>query len=91
MPDVYETAEKLRKVAEVFGSGELADLAHTAEQLERSNDLLIRWQAEAMEVIKEWEKLWDLMGRPGELGESKAASTYAAVDEMKFRMDGLDK
>lgn len=35
------------------------------------------WKESAMQVIGEWEKVWEAAGRPGRLGASKAASVLA--------------
>jgi len=42
------------------------------EPLFDSVEHLIRWKAEAMMVLDEWERVWEAAGRPGALGESKA-------------------
>ena len=35
---------------------------------------LRRWKAEATVVLSEWDQVWEAAGRPGQLGESKAAA-----------------
>jgi hypothetical protein len=38
---------------------------------------LRRWRAEAIEVLNEWEQVWEAAGRPGPLGSSKARAVGA--------------
>ena len=38
-----------------------------------------RWKAEATEVMREWERVWEALGSPGRLGESKAAAALALI------------
>lgn len=40
---------------------------------------LRRWKAEATEVMDGWTKVWDYLGRPGELGQSIHEATLQAV------------
>jgi hypothetical protein len=42
-------------------------------------DRLRRWKAEAMAVLGDWEKVYEALGRPGQLGESKAKASEAEV------------
>jgi hypothetical protein len=37
-------------------------------------DRLRAWKAEALYIIEQWDKVWELAGCPGPLGSSKAAS-----------------
>lgn len=46
-----------------------------ADEIER----LRKWKAEATEVIRSWEDVWVALGRPGELGESKAIAALRTV------------
>ena len=49
---------------------------------EASGDDLARlaaWKSEAIEVIAAWEQVWDALGRPGRLGQSKAAAALAVI------------
>ncbi len=38
---------------------------------------LRRWKAEAMQVARVWEQVWEAAGCPGQLGESKAEAVLA--------------
>lgn len=40
---------------------------------------LRRWKDEALAVLNEWEQVWEALGRPGQLGESKAAAVLQHV------------
>jgi hypothetical protein len=42
-------------------------------------DYLRRWQLEATAVLAEWERVWEAAGRPGQLGQSKAAGLLEAL------------
>ena len=53
-----------------------ADCRDGADEIER----LRAWKAEAIEVIRSWEQVWEALGRPGRLGESKAVAVLHAVE-----------
>ena len=48
---------------------------------------LTRWKQEAIEVIIEWEKVYDALGKPGQLGKSKAAASVAEVTALRSQLD----
>lgn len=54
--------------------------------LEAENERLRRWKAEATEVIAEWEKVHEALGRPGRLGQSKAAASEAEVLSLQAKL-----
>lgn len=39
------------------------------------------WKAEAMEVLGQWEQVWEAAGRPGPLGGSKAEAVARLFTE----------
>lgn len=43
---------------------------------------LRRWKAEATQVLDEWDRVWDALGKPGALGSSRALSSLAAVERL---------
>lgn len=43
---------------------------------------LRRWKAEATEVLSNWDKVFEALGRPGRLGESQAAASLAEVQRL---------
>lgn len=47
---------------------------------------LRRWKAEAIDVIAQWETAWEAAGRPGRLGESKAAATAREIKRLRFEV-----
>lgn len=40
---------------------------------------LRQWKAEALVVLAQWDEVWDALGRPGGLGESRAEASKAKV------------
>ena len=58
----------LRCTNEPRTHGSFASYAELADDREA----LLAWKAEAMEVLGEWEQVWEAAGQPGRLGESKA-------------------
>lgn len=46
-------------------------------------DRLTVWKAEALEVLAEWEQVYESLGSPGPLGASKAKAALAAVERLK--------
>lgn len=48
-------------------------------------DRLRKWKKEAQLVMADWEKVWEALGSPGELGQSKAE---AALEEIKKLKEG---
>lgn len=45
-------------------------------------DRLTVWKAEALEVLGEWEKVYEALGSPGPIGASKAKAALAAVEAL---------
>lgn len=58
----------LRCTNEPRTHGSFASYAELADDREA----LLAWKAEAMEVLGQWEKVWEAAGCPGPLGGSKA-------------------
>lgn len=48
---------------------------------------LHRWKREACEVMTKWEAVWEALGRPGELGRSKAEGALAEVENLRAASD----
>lgn len=44
---------------------------------------LRRWKIEATEVIRQWDKVWGALGRPGRIGTSKSEGVLAEVERVK--------
>lgn len=58
-------------------------------------DRLARWKAEATTVLSTWEAVWEALGKPGALGDSKATAALAEVGHLHakvrlFANDALD-
>lgn len=53
-------------------------------------DQLRRWKSEAIIVLNEWEDVWQRAGRPGPLGESKAAAVRRMIADAFVEALGLD-
>lgn len=50
---------------------------------------LRRWKAEAMTVLSEWEQVWEALGHPGFLGESKAAASLRSLGASNGRAGAI--
>ena len=68
--------------------------AEVEYEVDRENDAIIltpcveceaarlrAWKAEAILVLAEWEQVWEALGCPGRLGESKAMAVLRVVGE----------
>lgn len=40
------------------------------------------WKREALAVLAAWDQVWEALGRPGGLGESKAAASVREVERL---------
>lgn len=49
------------------------------DDLRAERDRLAAWKREAIMVLTEWEAVFQALGAPGRLGESKAAASLAAI------------
>jgi len=52
-------------------------LANIGLRLTETIDRMQKWKTEALQVLGEWERVWEAAGRPGTLGSSKADSVRA--------------
>jgi hypothetical protein len=57
----------------------------SARRFEQREELefLRRWRAEAKAVIEEWDRVWEELGCPGSLGQTKAQGVLSKFKEMK--------
>lgn len=55
------------------------------------NERLARWKAEAATVLSTWEAVWEALGKPGALGDSKAAAALAEVERLRARVRNLER
>ena len=63
-----------------------AGLAETGELLdwyEARIKELETWKASAMRVLSEWDAVFDALGKPGALGDSKAVASLARIKELE--------
>lgn len=42
---------------------------------------LLRWKAEAIVLLNEWDEVWEALGEPGPLGASKAKNVLRYIEE----------
>lgn len=49
---------------------------------------LQRWKDEAITVIEGWEKIWELLGKPGELGTIKSGVVFDEVERLLSKVEG---
>lgn len=83
--EVVTTAGVVAEVMFLKDAALIAAAPSLAAEVER----LSSWKQEAIQVIASWEKIHERLGRPGRLGESKAAATLAEVEAMADRIDLL--
>lgn len=77
-PDTEAVAERIL----VAINGDTVPAPTLPESPEDLGGLVTRlwqWKAEATEVIAGWERVWDAMGRPGQLGKSKSDGCLEAL------------
>lgn len=87
--DAYKEIESLQeklKIAEHLK--ELDDDAIIT--LQRENEELKYWKGSAIEVIGEWEKVFDLIDNrdPRNIGRSKAKIVFEEIERLKIRLKG---
>lgn len=83
--DIIESLQEIAQVAGAVGEdaikanleNEIPPLRHLQAELER----LRAWKTEALQVLGEWEQVWEAAGRPGRLGESKAKAVARLFNE----------
>ena len=68
-------ADRTQRIYSDLGELVQAEPEWATAEIER----LRSWKAEATEVLGSWEEVWEALGRPGRLGESKAAAVLRAV------------
>jgi len=75
-----DTPETDKMLADATGYPHPMDAVDLTRKLERERDELQRWKDEAMLVLYEWDRVWVAAGKPGQLGDSKAASVRALLE-----------
>lgn len=87
-----DDAERLETVTRALHDMETASRCFQADHDGIVEEVahLRRWKAEATEVLNLWEAVWELLDRPGALGESKAKSVLAEVRRLQALAEGCD-
>jgi len=62
------------------------DLAATVVEQAAEIERLARWKAEAVEVLKGWDQLWDELDRHGQLGDARSAATLEHINTLKTEL-----
>lgn len=75
--DVERLNQMLREAG--HGQGQIDAYAVQCEEMESLRD----WKQSAMDVLGEWEQVWESLGSPGRLGRSKAQNSKAEVESMR--------
>lgn len=78
--DLYVTLDPGERVVGVV-SGQRLDMAWVSLGEDKEVEDLRRWKAEATAVIAEWDQLWEQAGRPGRLGDTRAAGLLKKLQE----------
>jgi hypothetical protein len=52
-------------------------------------DRLRRWKAEATAVIERWDALWELLGRPGRLGEFQQTGVHDEFMRLRAQVERI--
>lgn len=82
--------ELLRKQEQAVGYREAAErLGARIDELVAEQERLHRWKREACEVMTKWEAVWESLGRPGELGRSKAEGVLAEAENLRAELTDL--
>jgi hypothetical protein len=78
---------ELARIPQGIGVEYIEDAEDQAERALNEIDFLRRWRAEAVQVLDEWERVWEVAGRPGRLGVSKACAVAELLDDYRTGTD----
>lgn len=94
MSDPIDTTDMRRAARAVY----LATDVPVADKLSRmlasaaiELDQLRQWKSEAITVLNEWDDVFEALGPPGKLGESKAASAKALVEQLQAELASWER
>lgn len=73
-----EAAAQAQRIVDHIGHRLTDEPPHTLVE----NDELRGWKESAINVLSEWDEVFDALGRPGKLGASKAESALTEVERM---------
>lgn len=54
-------------------------------------DQLRQWKSEAITVLSGWDDVFEALGSPGKLGESKSAAAKAEVERLRGELASWDR
>ena len=54
-------------------------------------DQLRQWKSEAITVLNGWDDVFEALGMPGKLGESKSAAAKAEIDRLRGELASWDR
>lgn len=94
MSDPIDTTDMRRAARAVY----LATDVPVAEELSRmlagaaiELDQLRQWKSEAITVLSGWDDVFEALGSPGKLGESKSAAAKAEVERLRGELASWDR
>jgi len=94
MSDPIDTTDMRRAARAVY----LATDVPVADELSRmlasaaiELDQLRQWKSEAITVLNGWDDVFEALGSPGKLGESKAASAKALVEQLQAELASWER
>lgn len=82
-----EAAAQAQRIVDHIGHRLTDEPPHTLVE----NDELRGWKESAINVLSEWDKVFDALGRPGKLGASKAESARAEVERILAESDRVSR
>ncbi len=60
------------------------------KEMHEEAERLQQWKAKAIDVIAQWESIWEALGQPGQIGSSKAAEAKKEVERLRARVAELE-
>ena len=94
MSDPIDTTDMRRAAWAVY----LATDVPVAEELSRmlagaaiELDQLRQWKSEAITVLSGWDDVFEALGMPGKLGESKSAAAKALVEQLQAELASWER
>lgn len=85
MTDEIDPKRQLRAAGKV-----IAMLDKQVAELEAEIERLRRWKDEAISVIDDWQAVWESVGRPGALGQSKSLAMLAELGRLGDEIERLE-
>lgn len=60
------------------------------KEMHEEAERLQQWKAKAIDVIAQWESIWEALGQPGQIGSSKAVESKKEVERLCARVKELE-